>query len=73
MDLPAEPAAVANAMTHFYLDLPPKMEQFRNGLKLKATVTLKQSVTDLISSNIAQCTSDPHRAALKVMSDSHRS
>ena len=66
MDLPAKPAAVADAIIHFYNDLPPKMEQYRNGLKLKATVRLKEEVLRLIRSNIAECTSDSHRAALKV-------
>ena len=66
VDLPAKPAAVADAMIHFYNNLPPKMEQYRNGLKLKLTVRWKEVVLRLIRGNIAECTSDSHRAALKV-------
>lgn len=67
VDLPAEPDALATALTHFYNEHPPKIEKFRNGQKLKRVVRLIDTVTDLIQDNISQISSDAQKAALEVV------
>lgn len=68
VELPAKPDDLATALTQFYNEFPPKIEQFRNGQNLKAVVILIDTVTDLIHDNIALITSEPHKAALEVQS-----